>query len=115
MVDAATMGKLMQSFKIAINVHDRENPDHNSWGIGMAHFDIERLGFDEGEEILPGIVIQTDGGTSGNFRILCDGDHDADEEREEEEAEMVEAVAEHELYEPVTVESGEPAPLRPPV
>lgn len=116
MVDAATMGKLMQSFKIAINVHDRENPDHNSWGIGMAHFDIERLGFEEGEEILPGIVIQTDGGTSGNFRILCDGEHDSDEELEEEEAELIDAVAEQELYEPVTVESGSaPPPLRPPV
>ncbi|HET9126439.1 MAG TPA: hypothetical protein VFN65_16285, partial [Solirubrobacteraceae bacterium] len=59
----------------------------------------------------------TDGGTSGNFRILCDGEHDSDEELEEEEAGTVDAVAEQELYEPVTVETGggEPAPLRPPV
>jgi hypothetical protein len=91
MVDATTMGKLMQSFKIAINVHDRENPDHNSWGIGMAHFDIERLGFEEGEEILPGITIHGDGGVTGNFRVLCDGQHD--EQREEQEQEVVEAVA----------------------
>ena len=40
-------------------------------------FDIERLGFEEGEEILPGIVLQADGGVTGNFRVLCDGDHDA--------------------------------------
>ena len=114
MVDASTMGKLLQSFQIAVNVHDRENPDHNSWGIGMAHFDIERLGFDEGEEILPGIVIQTDGGTSGNFRILCDGDHDAGEELEQEE--VVDAYASEEIGEPVTVESGSvPEPVRPPV
>ena len=116
MVDAATMGKLLQSFQIAVNVHDRENPDHNSWGIGMAHFDIERLGFEEGEEILPGIVIQTDGGTSGNFRILCDGEHDGDEELEEEADGFVDAVASDELGEPVTIEAGStPEPLRPPV
>ena len=39
----------------AVAAHDRENPSHNSWGIGMAHFDMERLGFEEGEEILPGL------------------------------------------------------------
>ena len=112
MVNASTMGKLLQSFQIAVGVHDRENPDHNSWGIGMAHFDIERLGFDEGEEILPGIVIQTDGGTSGNFRILCDGEHDGAEETEEAE-EMVDAVADHEL---VTVQGpAVPERVRPPV
>jgi hypothetical protein len=114
MVDASTMGRLLQSFQIAVNVHDRENPDHNSWGIGMAHFDIERLGFDEGEEILPGIVIQTDGGTTGNFRILCDGEHDAGEEIEEED--VVDAYASQEIGEPVTVEiGGTPEPVRPPV
>jgi hypothetical protein len=118
MVDASTVAKLLQSFKIAVNAHDRENPDHNTWGIGMSHFDIERLDFDEGEEILPGIVLHNDGGTTGNFRILCDGDHDADEELEEEE--VVDAVAEEarvgggplefEVY-----EDEMPAPVRPPV
>ena len=52
---------------------------------------MERLGLEEGEEILPGIVIQADGGVTGNFRILCDGDHDA--ELEEAEEEVVDAVA----------------------
>ena len=60
-------------------------------GIGLAHFDMERLGFDEGEEILPGITIQSDGGVTGNFRVLCDGQHDEDLETEAEEAEVVEA------------------------
>jgi hypothetical protein len=114
MVDTATMGKLLQSFKIALNAHDRENPEHNSWGIGMSYFDIERLDLEDGEEILPGIVIRNDGGTTGNFRILCDGDHDADEELEEEET--LDAVASQELAEPMTVEVGStPAPVRPPV
>ena len=54
MVDTATMAKLLERFAQGVAAHDRENPDHNSWGIGMAHFDIERLGLEEGEEILPG-------------------------------------------------------------
>ena len=59
------------------------------------HFDMERLGFDEGEEILPGITIHADGGTTGNFRVLCDGQHD--EEVEESEEEVVEAVSDQYL------------------
>ena len=86
MVDTATMGKLLERFAQGVAAHDRENPDHNSWGIGMAHFDIERLGLEEGEEILPGITVQTDGGVSGNFRVLCDGDHDEELSAAEEEA-----------------------------
>ena len=114
MVDTATMAKLLQSFQIALNAHDRENPEHTSWGIGMSHFDIERLDLEEGEAILPGIVLHNDGGTTGNFRILCDGQHDGDEELEAEES--VDAVASEELGEPVTVESGGlPEPVRPPV
>ncbi len=74
-----------------MGAHDRENPTHTAHGSGMAHFDMERLGFDEGEEILPGITISADGGTSGNFRVLCDGAHDDAEEAEA--AEVVEAVS----------------------
>ncbi len=76
MVDTATMGKLLERFAQGVAAHDRENPDHNSWGIGMAAFDIDRLGLEDGEEILPGIVLQADGGVTGNFRVLCDGEHD---------------------------------------
>ena len=91
MADTSKIAKNLKAFQIAINAHDRENPTHNAWGIGLAHFDMERLGFEEGEEVLPGIVIQADGGVTGNFRVLCDGDHD--EELTEEESEIVEAVA----------------------
>ncbi len=79
----------------------------------MANFDIERLGLEDGEEILPGIVLQSDGGQPGAFRVLCDGQHDAEEEEEEEE--VVEAVSWEELPEPVPVSPIEPPPLRPPV
>lgn len=91
MADASKIAKVLQAFQIAVNVHDRENPTHSAYGIGLAHFDMERLGFDEGEEVLPGITIHGDGGQTGNFRVLCDGEHDA--ELEEAEQEVVEAVA----------------------
>lgn len=85
------IAKNLERFAQAINAHDRENPTHTAWGIGLSPFDLERLGLEEGEEILPGIVIQADDGVTGNFRVLCDGDHD--QEREAEEAEEVEAVS----------------------
>ena len=90
-MDTGKIAKNLERFAQAVAAHDRENPTHTAFGIGLAHFDLERLGFDEGEEILPGITIHTDGGVSGNFRVLCDGEHD--EQAEEVEHETVEAVA----------------------
>jgi hypothetical protein len=101
MVDTSKVAKNLRAFQIGINAHDRENPTHTAYGIGLAHFDLERLGFDEGEEILPGITIHADGGETGNFRVLCDGEHL--EEREAEEAEVVEAVSTQTTMVPVGV------------
>jgi hypothetical protein len=68
------IAKNLERFKIAINSHDRINPDHSpAYGIGVSAFDLERLEFDDGEELWPGIKIEIDGGTSGNFRVLCNG------------------------------------------
>ena len=92
MADTSKIAKNLQAFQIALNAHDRENPDHTAYGIGLAHFDMERLGFDEGEEVLPGITIHGDSGVTGNFRVLCDGQH-AEDSEEVEETEVVEAVA----------------------
>jgi hypothetical protein len=89
--DTSKIAANLRAFQIAINAHDRENPTHDAYGIGLAHFDMERLGFDEGEEILSGITIHADQGVTGNFRVLCNGDHD--EELEAEEVEEVEAVS----------------------
>jgi hypothetical protein len=71
----SAVGKNFQAFKIAINSHDRENPTHTATGIGLAYFDMDRLGFDEAEELWPGITIHGDKGVTGNFRVICDGDH----------------------------------------
>jgi hypothetical protein len=91
MADTGRIAKNLERFAQAIAAHDRENPTHNAYGIGLSPFDLERLGFEEGEQILPGITIHVDSGVTGNFRILCDGQHD--EEREEAEEEVVDAVA----------------------
>jgi hypothetical protein len=106
MADTGKIAKNLERFAQAVAAHDRENPTHTAYGIGLAHFDMERLGLDEGEEILPGITIHADSGVTGNFRVLCDGQHD--EEREESEAEAVEAVATHAV--PATAPGGPDAP-----
>jgi hypothetical protein len=91
MADTSKIARNLERFAQAVASHDRENPTHTAHGIGLAHFDMERLGFDEGEEILPGITIHADRGVTGNFRVLCDGEHD--EGQTEVEQEAVEAVA----------------------
>ena len=106
MADVSQTARNLKAFQIALNAHDRENPDHTAYGIGMAFFDMERLGFDEGEEVLPGITIHADGGTSGNFRILCDGQHDG--EVEEAEEEVVEAVSDRPMIVPFGPREDEP-------
>jgi hypothetical protein len=108
--DTGKIAYLLERLAQGVAAHDRENPGHHSWGIGMAYFDIERLGLEEGEEILPGIVLQADGGVTGGFRVLCDGAHD--EERSEVEEEIVEAVATRETGDPLHVT---PPPLEPPL
>lgn len=105
---------LMKQFVEALRTHDLANPSHQAWGIGMAHYDIERVGLEDGEEIIPGIVIQADGGNTGQFRVLCDGDHDSGEVEEEEE--VLDAYSQQELLIPVfTTGPSVPPPLRPPV
>jgi hypothetical protein len=111
MVETSKIAYLLERLAQGVAAHDRENPTHHSWGIGMSHFDIERLGLEEGEEILPGIVLQADGGVTGAFRVLCDGDHDSGEVEEEEE--IVEAIASEEIV--PAPGGGTPPPLQPPL
>jgi hypothetical protein len=91
MADTSKIAKNLERFAQAVAAHDRENPSHTAYGIGLAHFDMERLGFDEGEEVLPGITIHADSGVTGNFRVLCDGEHE--QELTEAEEQAVEAIA----------------------
>ena len=114
MPETSKMGYLLERLAQGVAAHDRENPGHHTWGIGMSYFDIERLGLEEGEEILPGIVLQGDAGVTGNFRILCDGEHGQGAEEAEEV--VVEAVAEERDVEPAYAPTpGSPPPLKPPL
>jgi hypothetical protein len=100
MSDPSNMALNLRRFRIAVSTHDVENPTHTSYGIGVSQFDLERLGFENGEELWEGIRIEVDGKTTGNFRVLCDGDHDECDLREKEtrEAEPVHAVAEEPVH-----------------
>jgi hypothetical protein len=111
MAEASKIGYLLERIAQGVAAHDRENPGHHTWGIGMSYFDIERLELEDGEEILPGLVLQGDGGQTGQFRILCDGEHDAGLTEEEEE--LLDAVSELETAEPVHAPG--PAPTPPPL
>jgi hypothetical protein len=104
----AKIAYLLERMAQGVAAHDRENPTHNTWGIGMSYFDIDRLGLEDGEEILPGIVLKADGGQTGQFRILCDGQHDSGAEEEEEE--LLEAVAQEELTQPAQAPGARPTP-----
>ena len=98
-VDPSLIAKNLRDFQAGIDAHDFANPSHTAYGIGLAHFDMERMGFDEGEEVLPGITIHADGGQTANFRVLCDGEHV--EELEAEQAEVVDLVSTQQASIPV--------------
>lgn len=111
MADTSKIAYLLERIAQGVAAHDRENPDHHTLGIGMAYFDIERLGLEDGEEILPGLPLRGDGGMTGQFRILCDGQHGDGSVEEVEE--VVEAVSEQEVAAPAPGPG--PAHTRPPV
>jgi len=92
MADTSKIAKNLERFAQGVAAHDRENPTHTAYGIGLSFFDLERLDLEEGEEILPGITIHVDGGVSGNFRVLCDGEH-LDEELSEAEEQAADAIS----------------------
>lgn len=108
MADTGKIAKNLERFAQAVASHDRENPTHSAYGIGLAHFDLERLGFDEGEQVLPGITIHADSGVTGNFRVLCDGEHDEQGLTEAEE-QAVDAIARQAL--PASVPAGGRSPF----
>lgn len=86
------IAKNLKRFKKAVEDHDKWNPDHSSaYGIAVSKFDLERLDFDEGEELWAGVTIHSDNKCSGNFRILCDceNDHSGEIPAEEQITEAV--------------------------
>jgi hypothetical protein len=47
--DQHKIAKNLERWRRAVATHDMENPTHESYGIGLARFDLDRLGLDEGD------------------------------------------------------------------
>jgi hypothetical protein len=95
-VDASA--KNMQAVCKAKEVHDKSCP----WGgkgteVHMAFFDIERIGWEEGDVICGLIVVADQTVATGMMRVTCDAEPDGGPSEEEEVQEVVEAVSEREL------------------
>jgi hypothetical protein len=70
--------------------------------VHLSWFDLERIGWEEGDVICGLIVVGDDKVATGMMRVTCDAEPDSG--REESEEEVVEAVSEREL---VTVSPAE--------
>jgi hypothetical protein len=84
----------MQAVCKAKEVHDKTCP----WGgrgteVHMAWFDIERIGWEEGDVICGLVVVGDQAVATGMMRVTCDAEPDGGGTFEEEEVETVEAVA----------------------
>jgi hypothetical protein len=95
-VSLETSAKNMELVCKAKEVHDRTCP----WGgkgteVHMTWFDIDRIGWEEGDVICGLVVVADASVSSGMMRVTCDAEPDGG--REEEEEEVVEAVSEREV------------------
>ena len=102
------IAKNLERFAQAIAAHDRENPTHTAWGIGMNGFDIERLGWEEGDIICGLTVVGDKHVPTGMMKVTCDAEPKPDGEEVEEVEEVVDAVADRELV--TTGPSSTPGP-----
>ena len=90
-VDASA--KNMQAVCKAKEVHDKTCP----WGgrgteVHMSFFDIERIGWDEGDVICGLTVVADKTVGTGMMRVTCDAEPDGGPSEEEEVEETVDAV-----------------------
>ena len=96
-IDASA--KNMQAVCRAKEAHDKSCP----WGgkanaVHLSWFDIERMGWEEGDVVCGLVVIGDETVATGMMRVTCDAEPGGGKREEEEEVqEVVEAVSEREL------------------
>ena len=110
-VDASA--KNMEAVCKAKEAHDKSCPyGGTAKRVHLSWFDLERIGWEEGDVICGLIVVGDERVATGMMRVTCDAEPEDDRFEEEEQEEVVEAVSDRELV-TVTPE-GEPAePGRP--
>jgi hypothetical protein len=97
-VSVEASGKNMQAVCQAKEVHDKTC----QWGgkateVHLAYFDIERMGWEEGDVICGLTVVGDKRVPTGMMRVTCDAEPDPDGQEAEEVEEVVDAVADREL------------------
>jgi hypothetical protein len=102
-IDASA--KNMQAVCKAKEAHDKSCP----WGgkaqrVHLSWFDIERIGWEEGDVICGLVVVGDERIATGTMRVTCDAEPGGGQVEEEEE--VVEAVADREVV--TTAPSSEP-------
>ena len=91
-IDASA--KNMQAVCKAKEVHNQTCPyGGNANAVHLNWFDIERMGWEEGDDICGLTVIGDEKVATGMMRVTCDAEPDGGGPSEEEEVETVEAVA----------------------
>ena len=100
--------KNMQAVCKAKEVHDKTCPyGGTANAVHLNWFDIERMGWEEGDVICGLVVVGDERVATGMMRVTCDAEPDDDRSLEEEQEEVVEAVSERELI--ITAPQSDPA------
>ena len=90
--------KNMQAVCKAKEVHDKSCPyGGTANAVHLNWFDIERMGWEEGDVICGLTVMGDKKVATGMMRVTCDAEPDAGRSEQEEVQEVVEAVSEREL------------------